>query len=73
MYQMLEAEEAANLLHPTKRCAPRGTGGGPHRVWNTVTGSPERSTKWVLCVQDLSRQSQIRKLNKGEKEAVSVT
>lgn len=66
MYHMLEVEEAANRTAPTKRRAPRGTGGGPRRVWNAVTGSPERSTKWVLCVQDLSRQTPIRKPNKGE-------
>lgn len=46
--------------------APRGTAGAARCVWNTVTGSLKRSTKWVLCVQDLSRQTQIRKPNKGE-------
>lgn len=66
MYHMLEVEEAPNRAALTKRHAPRGTIGGPRRVWNTVTGSSERSTKWALCIQDLSRQTQIRKPNKGE-------
>ncbi len=66
MYHMLEVEEAPNRAGPAERNAPRGAAGGARRVWNSVTGSPERSTKWALCVQDLSRQSQIRKPNKGE-------
>lgn len=55
----------SSRLHAQRR-APRGTAGTARCVWNTVTGSLERSTKWALCVQDLSRQTQIRKPNKGE-------
>ncbi len=63
MYHILEVEEAPNRAAPPNAVLPEAR---PRRVWNTVTGSPERSTKWALCVQDLSRQTQIRKPNKGE-------
>lgn len=68
---MVQVEDTAVLT--TERNAPRGAGAGAHRVCFTVTGSPERSTKWALCVQDLYRQSQIRRANKGERGAAPVT
>lgn len=71
MYRMLKVEEAPNRTTAERR-APGGPGCGPRRVWNTVTGSPERSTKWALCVRDLSRQSLIRKPNKGEPQELPV-
>lgn len=68
---MVQVEDTAVLT--TERNAPRGAGAGAHRVCFTVTGSPERSTKWALCVQDLYRQSQIRRANKGERGPAPVT
>lgn len=73
MYHMLEVEEAANRTAPTKRRAPRGTGGGPRCLERCNRISREEHKMGALCPRFVQTNSDKETQQGRAKGATSVT